>query len=134
MTNPTSFRFRVHPERLAVARLDRAAEIPSWARGGFVTISRTIDELSIVCAQAHVPLQVRHERDRIALGIAGTIPMTTIGVLASLCSALGEANVPVFVISTHDTDWLLVSADRFEAARAALTGLGHAVEGSIPGT
>ena len=133
MTNPTTFRFRVHPERLAVARLDRAAEIPSWARGGFVTISRTIDELSIVCAQAHVPRQVRQERDRIALGIAGTIPMTTIGVLASLCSALGEANVPVFVISTHDTDWLLVPRERLDAACSALRTAGHAMEGSLEG-
>ncbi len=128
----TTFRFRVHPERLAIARLDRADEVPSWARGGFVTISRTPDELSVICAQVHIPTATRHERDKIALGALGTIPMTTIGVLASLCSALAEANVPVFVISTFDTDWLLVSADRFEAARAALTGVGHAVEGELP--
>jgi hypothetical protein len=75
---------------------------------------------------------VRHERDKIALGIAGVIPMTTIGILASLCGAFAAASVPVFVISTYDTDWLLVSADRFAAARAALEGPGHAVEGDPP--
>lgn len=128
----TTFTFRVHGERLAIARLDRHDDIPSWARGDFVTISRTVDELSIVCAQAHVPRDVVHERDKIALGIAGVIPMTTLGVLAGLCTTLAEARVPVFVISTHDTDWLLVSADRFEAARGALTGLGHTLEGSLP--
>ncbi|MBL8862198.1 MAG: ACT domain-containing protein [Planctomycetes bacterium] len=128
----TSFRFRVHPERLAIARLERAATVPAWARGGFVTVSHTIDELSITCPQAHVPPDVVHERDKVALGIAGVIPMTTVGVLASLCAALAEADVPVFVISTHDTDWLLVSAGRFEAARAALSGLGHVVDGSLP--
>lgn len=128
----TTFRFRVHGERLAIARLDPAAEVPAWARGGFVNIARTVDELSIVCAQAHVPRDVVQERDRIAFGIEGTVPMTTVGILASLCSALAEANVPVFAISTHDTDWLLVSADRFDAARAALTGLGHAVAGDPP--
>jgi len=127
-----SFQFRVHAERLAIARLDRTADFPSWARGGFVTISRTVDELSIVCAQTNVPRETVHERDKIALGIAGVIPMTTLGILASLCAALAEARVPVFVISTYDTDWLLVSADRFEAARTALTGLGHTVEGSLP--
>jgi len=126
------FRFRVHSERLAIARLDRDDDIPAWARGGFVTISRTADELSVVCAQAHVPGEVIHERDRIALGIAGTIPMTTIGLLTSLCGALAAAKVPVFVISTYDTDWLLVTAEHFEAARGALTGLGHAVEGALP--
>jgi len=126
------FVFRVHAERLAIARLEPTDDIPSWARGDFVTISRTAAELSIVCAQVHVPAKTQHERDKIALGVVGTIPMTAIGVLASLCSALAVANVPVFVISTYDTDWLLVSADRFEAARAALTGLGHAVEGELP--
>lgn len=126
------FRFRVHPERLAIARLDREDDVPAWARGGFVTISRTIDELSVVCAQAHVPRDVRHERDRVALGIAGTIAMTEVGILADLCRALAEARVPVFAISTYDTDWLLVTADRFADARAALAGLGHAVEGDPP--
>lgn len=128
----TTFVFRVHAERLAIARLDRADEVPSWARGGFITISRTPDELSVICAQAHVPTATRHERDKVAFGVVGTIPMTTVGVLASLCSALAEADVPVFAISTYDTDWLLVSADRFEAARAALTGIGHAIEGELP--
>lgn len=132
MSTATSFRFRVHPERLAIARLDRDAAVPAWARGGFTTISRTPDELSITCAQSHVPPEVRHERDKIALGIAGVIPMTTVGLLAGLCAALAESDVPVFVISTHDTDWLLVSAERFDAARRALTGLGHAVEGAAP--
>lgn len=128
----TTFRFRVHGERLAIARLDRAADFPSWARGGFVTISRTVDELSITCAQAHVPRDVEQTRDKIALGIAGVIAMTEVGILASLCGALARAAVPVFAISTHDTDWLLVSADRYDAARSALVGLGHAVEGEPP--
>ena len=126
------FTFRVHGERLAIARLEPDAPVPGWARGGFVTISRTADELSIVCAQRNLPADVRHERDKIALGIAGVIPMTTIGILASLCGALAAASVPVFVISTYDTDWLLVSAERFAAARAALESLGHVVEGDPP--
>ena len=70
--------------------------------------------------------------DRIALGIEGTVAMTTIGVLASLCRALADARVPVFAISTYDTDWLLVAAERFDAARAALERAGHRVEGRCP--
>ena len=46
--------------------------------------------------------------------------------------ALAAAGVPVFVISTHDTDWLLVSADRFAAARTALEGIGHRFTGAVP--
>lgn len=127
-----SFVFRVHDHRLSICRLDAAAAVPEWARGSFVTVSRTVDELSIVCAQQQVPAGVRHERDKVAFGIEGTVPMTTLGILASLCTALATASVPVFVISTHDTDWLLVSADRFDAARIALERLGHRCRGAVP--
>ena len=125
-------RFRVHPERLAIARLGRDEQAPEWATGSFVTLSRTKDELSVVCAQSCVPRDVRHERDRVALGIVGVIPMTTVGLLASLCTALAAAHVPVFVISTYDTDWILVTAEKFEAARQALESLGHTVSGALP--
>ena len=129
MPNPT-FEFRVHDERLAIARLAPHDDIPAWARGGFVAITRTSAELSIVCAQEHVPSHVKHDRDKIALGIVGVIPMTTVGLLAALCKTLAEKHVPVFVISTYDTDWLLVSADRFDTARSALVAAGHRVTGA----
>lgn len=131
MPSPT-FRFRVHPELLAIARLERTASVPSWARGDFTNVARTPDELSIVCAQVHVPPEVTQERDKVALGIEGVIPMTTIGILASLCGALAEAKVPVFALSTYDTDWLLVSAAKLADARDALQKLGHAVVGDAP--
>lgn len=126
------FRFRVHDERLAIARLEATASVPPWAKGKFTTISRTPAELSIVCAETNVPPDVVQERGKIAFGIEGVVPMTSIGILAALCGALAEARVPVFAISTYDTDWLLVSADRFDAARRALEGAGHAVIGAAP--
>lgn len=124
--------FAVHGERLAIARLAPDAPPPAWARGGFVTVSRTATELSVVCAQQHVPAGVQQERDRVALGITGVVPMTTVGLLASLCGALAGAGVPVFVISTFDTDWLLVNARDFGAARTALVAAGHTVRGELP--
>lgn len=127
-----TFDFIVHGERLAIARLQPTAAMPTWARGGFVTISRTRDELSIVCDQRHVPADVQQERDRVAFGIVGVVPMTTIGLLASLCATLAAARVPVFVISTFDTDWLLVAAANFATARDALTAAGHRLHGEPP--
>ncbi len=126
MDTPT-YEFLLHPEPLGIARLEPDAAVPDWARGAFVTVSRTPTELSVVCAERHVPAAVPCERGKVALGIVGTIPMTTIGVLASLCGALAAASVPVFVISTYDTDYLLVSEARLAAARGALERLGHRV-------
>lgn len=131
MANP-SLSFTVHPERLAICRLPADAATPDWARGSFVTISRTANELSVVCAQRHVPTAVQQERDKVMFGIDGIVPMTTVGLLATLCGALAAADVPVFVISTFDTDYLLVGAAYFAAAVAALHGLGHQVRGDCP--
>lgn len=123
--------FAIHPERLAIARLPADAPFPAWARGDFVTITRTATELSIVCAQQHVPPGTQHERDRVAFGIAGVVPMTTVGLLAALCTALAAERIPVFVISSFDTDYLLVHAERAAAARTALERLGHVVQGAV---
>ena len=126
------FTFRVHSERLAIARLPADAPVPAWASGAFASVTRTPSELSIVCAEALVPADVLHERGRIALGIEGTLAMTTIGILAALCGALAHASVPVFVLSTYDTDWLLVPAERFDAACGALRSSGHRIVGTMP--
>ncbi|MEZ6037859.1 MAG: ACT domain-containing protein [Planctomycetota bacterium] len=131
-----TFDFEVHPDRLAIARLAAGSPLPAWAEpadaAAFVTVSQTRNELSIVCAQRQVPQGVRCERDKVMFGIAGVVPMTTIGLLAGLCARLAEAAVPVFVVSTYDTDYLLVSADRFAAARSVLEAAGHRFVGELP--
>ncbi len=126
------FTFAVHGERLAIARLDAASPVPHWARGGFVSVTRTAAELSIVCAQTNVPADLLQVRDKLALGIEGSVPLTSVGIMASLCTALAAVGVSVFTIATYDTDWFLISAEQFETARAALEGLGHRVQGALP--
>lgn len=128
----TSLEFEIHPTLLAIARLAPESDAPPWARGEFVTLSRTRAELSVICDQSHVPAEVVQERERVAFGIVGVVPMTTVGLLAKLCRALADAQVPVFVVSTYDTDWLLVQAAHFPAARRALEALGHRFRGSPP--
>ena len=60
-----------------------------------------------------------------ALRVAGQLDLTETGVLASLAAPLAEAGVPIFAISTHDTDYLLVKDEKLEDAVAALTAAGH---------
>ena len=69
----------------AAARLDRDDAIPPWTRGRFVAITRTPDELSIVCDDDAVPADVRAERGWRCLAVDGPIPFDTIGVAASTC-------------------------------------------------
>lgn len=116
----------------AICRLSGDAPIPSWAAGGpFSSITRTTDELSIVCLQDAVPDDIPCERGWRCLRIAGTLPFSAVGVLASLLTPLltpvAEAGVSAFAISTFDTDYLLVKADDFEKAVTALQHVGHSV-------
>ena len=127
-------RLRLHPEPLAVCRLAPEADARPWMwTGPLASVTRTADELSVVCAEAAVPPEVRAERGWRAVEVKGPLDFALTGVLAGLAGPLAEAGVPVFVVSTHGTDWLLVKADRLGDALAALSGAGHAVSPEASG-
>lgn len=107
--------------RFAVARLAPDAPIPPWATGALVSITRTSDELSIVCDDEAVPDGVFVWRDFAALRVVGTIDFGVIGLLAALTRALADGGVSVFVVSTFDTDYLLVRSGDLERAVRALS-------------
>jgi hypothetical protein len=101
----------VLPDTFAICRLDVSNAIPAWATAdSFFAITRTLEELSIVCVQSLVPEGIRCERDWRCLQVAGPIPFMTVGVLASLVQPLAEAGISVFAVSTFDTDYVLVKA------------------------
>jgi hypothetical protein len=113
----------VLPETLAVCRLAPADRVPSWAlelHEGFVSITRTPDELSIVCPEVAVPPDTQAEFGFRALKVPGPIPFETTGVLAALAVPLAAARIPIFAISTYDTDYVLVRERDLDGALAAL--------------
>lgn len=113
------------PAPLAVCRLAADAPVPPWPRGAFVSITRTPDELSIVCDDDAVPEGVQAERGWRALQLEGPIPFEVTGVAASLAGALAADGISLFLISTYDTDWVLVKETALERAVAALTRAGY---------
>src|SRR5262245_43033763 len=119
----------VLPDLFAVCRLDPSDPVPSWAFDAvFSSITRTADELSILCPERSVPEGIHCEKNWRCLRVAGTIEFSVVGVLASLVFPLAEQGISVFAISTFDTDYLLVKDKDFGMARAALRAAGHSVE------
>jgi uncharacterized protein len=113
---------------LAVCHLAADAPLPAWAAAGsFASITRTPDELSIVCRRDGVPDGIPCEAGWRCLRVAGPLEFALVGVLASLLVPLADAGLPVFVVSTFDTDYLLVKEDRLDAAVDILRGAGHNV-------
>ena len=126
-----TFDLEVLPNRLTVHRLepDRTPPETLWTARPLALL-RSDTELSIVC-DADVALDSeQREGPWRALRVAGTLDFALVGVLASLTATLAAAEVPVFVVSSHDTDYVLVRAGDLGTATAALAAAGHRVSGA----
>jgi len=112
----------------AVCRLGPGEAVPSWAKpGSFLSVTRTDAEVSIVCSQEGVPATVAAERGWRCLRVAGPLGFGMTGILASLAGPLASSGVSIFVVSTYDTDYLMVQERDLERAQDALVRAGHRV-------
>lgn len=115
------------PSTFAVVRLDAADPWPAWAldASDLVALTRTADELSVICREDAVPAGVTSQGGWRALKVHGPFPFDTVGVLAALSGALAEAAVSLLAVSTFETDYLLVPGERLDEAVAALAARHH---------
>lgn len=119
------------PQRLAVCRLDAAVPVPAWAAGGpFFSITRTPDELSVVCDENRVPGDVKCEVGWRGLKIEGPLAFSQTGILASVAAPLAGAGISLFAIATYDTDYVLVKMEVLSDALAVLSSAGHQIRDS----
>ncbi len=125
-----SLSLRVLPDLLAVCRLEPAEPVPLWATGDFLSITRTTRELSIVCPEANCPGDISREGGWRALGVEGQLDFGLVGILAGLSGALAEEGISVFVISTYDTDHILVREAALGRAVETLRQRGYRVDES----
>jgi hypothetical protein len=115
-------------EVLAVVRLDPGQAVPAWvAQGSLWSMTRTAEELSVVCPAAAVPTGVRAERGWRCVRVAGRLDFSMTGVIASIASPLALARVSIFALSTYDTDYVLVRGEQLDAAIDCLRTAGHEV-------
>jgi hypothetical protein len=113
---------------LAIVRLDAVAAVPPWAWSGeLCSVTRTVDELSVVCSEGSVPPEARAERGWRALKVQGPLDFSLTGVLAAMTAPLAAASIPIFALSTYETDYVLVHGRDLIRASEALTKAGHVV-------
>ena len=125
----TKLNLRLLSGEFAVCRLPSDAPVPAWADGGsFASVTRSAEELSVICAAARVPADVRAERGWRLVQVAGPLDFGAVGVLASVAGPLAAAGISLLAVGTFDTDYLLLKADRCDAALATLTAAGHGIE------
>ena len=109
----------------AVCKISAANAIPDWAAGDFVSLTVTDQEYSLVTPQHSVPEGVECQRDWRAFRISGTLDFSLIGIISRITGILADAAVPVFVLSTFDTDYFLVPNELAEIAQQQLREFGY---------
>jgi uncharacterized protein len=125
----STLRFSLLSETFAICRLDPTTSIPEWAfrPAKFASITRTTDELSIVCPEANVPTGLKSDAGWICLKLEGPFPFSMTGVLASFINPLSSNRIPIFAVATFDTDYVLIKQEFWEPASAALESAGHKI-------
>jgi hypothetical protein len=123
---PQKLKFRWLHAVYAIVRLAADASVPDWAmKGEFTSITRTADELSIVCHAHNLPADVHSPHRWICYKLEGPFAFSQTGVLLSFIEPLSNSGIPIFAISTYDTDYVLVQEEFTGAAQQALDAAGH---------
>ena len=121
-------------ERLSICRLEAGTEVPGWVTGApFSSVTRTQDELSIVCLEEDVPGGLSQERGWRALKLEGPFDLSMVGILSSVAGPLAEAGASIFAVSTFDTDYVLVREGQLDLAVDTLRETGYRVGDYSPG-
>ncbi|AZO96485.1 ACT domain-containing protein [Halocella sp. SP3-1] len=114
---------KVLPKRLAVCSVDKDRPIPKWVLESrdFYSITRTRNELSIVSAEESVPIGVKAEKGWAAIEVEGPLGFDLIGIVSSLTTVLAENEISVFVLSTYNTDYILIKEENLKTAKTVLS-------------
>lgn len=104
-----------------VSRLEASSPLPSWAStGAFFSLTKTEDELSIVCDTAVIPEDIICEKPWKILKVQGPLDFALVGIVSKISKVLADNEVSLFVISTYDTDYILVKEKDTSKAVEAL--------------
>ena len=122
-------RLGVTRDKVSVCRLPADSPIPMWAfESDFFSITKTPDELSIVCSEKIIPEDIQKESNYRVIKVEGPLDFSLVGILAEISTRLAQRDISLFAISSYDTDYILVKESKLEDAILALTDAGHDIK------
>ena len=131
--NPTEIPdldFKLFKDTFSICRLNKDSPIPEWLENSdFFSLTRTPDELSIVCNQVLVKSddKIIINKDWRIIKIKGPLDFTLTGIIAYISDLLKKNNIPIFVISTYDTDYILTKNQYINKVLIVLKSNGHKI-------
>ncbi|MBQ3274333.1 MAG: ACT domain-containing protein [Christensenellaceae bacterium] len=116
----------VRKERYAICKLSSLPDLFKIA--GFCSVSHTDKEISLVCKVEEVP-ETAYEvsKEWIMFEMRGKLDFDIVGLIAEISTALAKRDVPLFALSTFNTDYFLVKREYMEKAIDALITTGYPV-------
>ncbi len=121
-------------ERYGVIRLEKGESIPTWVFAGeFYSITKTEDELSVVCIENNISLDIKNKKCETAwriLKVEGPLDFSLVGILAKISTLMANNSISIFAISTYDTDYILIKENNIKKAINTLTANGYKVSNS----
>ena len=125
-----SFIISVLKDDYAVCRLSAFEPLPDWVlKSSLSSITRTPEEYSVVCPHEAIPMQDKFscESEWKCLKVHGPLDFSEVGIISNLTSLLAKAQISVFVISTYETDYILVKKMNVDKAAKVLSDSGHEI-------
>lgn len=104
-------------DKYSVCRLNKNDEIPKWIfQEEFFSITKTDEELSVVCLQDKIKENIKCEKDWRILKIEGPLDFSLIGILSKISTLMANNDISIFAISTYDTDYILIKEESINKA------------------
>jgi uncharacterized protein len=121
-------KLRLLAERFGVLKLALPQVFPTWLHGAsYSFIGITEDEYSIMCPEKYIPADIDYSAGYRCLRVDGDLAFDEVGVVARVSKPLADAGLSIFVVSTHDRDYVLVRQDDLERAIAVYRAVGFEV-------
>ena len=116
-------------KKYSIYRFANESHLPDWIYlSDFYSITKTKDELSVVTLQDITDSEnTISSKDWRIIKIAGPLDLSLIGIIAEISTILKNKSIPIFTVSTFDTDYILVKQKDLEVGIKALTEKGHNV-------
>lgn len=122
---------QILPHKLTVCKVAKLSDIDLMQE--FFFLSKTDEEISLVCETRYAPSNATHREDGWkAFRIQGTLDFSLIGILSKITTILAENQIGIFSVSTYNTDYILVKEENFKKAMDVLGEAGYQITEQIP--
>lgn len=126
--NDNKIRIVILEEIYSICRLEKNDTIPDdITKSNFYSITSSPKEIFLVCEQKFIRDGMKVEKDWKVLKIDSILDFSLIGIISKISTILADAKISIFVVSTYDTDYVLIKKSNLEITVRVLEENGYEI-------